>query len=82
MVDYVLGRAQEYINAHRQDSLYIAMGDWMVMGLQSGFRKSEWAQDSASLRREHDVARNVDSTSKAFIQLDLQFFGAQDKHLH
>ena len=53
----------------------------MTMSLQSGVRKSEWAQDSASLRRSRDVARNVDGTSKAFIQEDLQFFGARGKHL-
>ena len=57
------------------------MSDWGTMALQSGFRKSEWAQDSTSLRKDKDIQRNVDGSSKAFVASDFTFKGTQGKHL-
>ena len=81
MLGHILLQAQKERNIGHRNGLYSAVGDWATMGLQSGFRKSEWAQDNVSLRRDKDVQRNVDGTSKAFISSDFNFKDDAGKHV-
>ena len=81
MVDYVIDKANEAIARGEPHHLYVAIADWLIMGLQSGFRKSEWAQDLALLRKTKDVQRNVDGTAKAFIRKDLTFRGPGERRI-
>jgi len=52
------------------DSYQAALYDWLVIGIQAGFRKSEWCQDTSSLSSSGDIALNVDGSSKAFTRDD------------
>ena len=81
MLDHILQQAQKERSDGHRDGLYSVISDWGTMGLQSGFRKSEWAQDNGSLRRDKDVQRNVDGTPKAFLSSDFQFKGDAGKHV-
>ena len=81
MLGYISQQAKKERSVGHRDGLYSVISDWGTMGLQSGIRKSEWAQDDVSLRRDKDVQRNVDGTSKAFISSDFTFKGDAGKHL-
>ena len=74
IVEFFHTRAQ---SAH-ENSAIAAIADWMILGLQTGFRVSEYAQSHSSMTKplHETVTKNVDSTSKAFIASDFTFFGA------
>jgi len=55
--------------AHR-DSYQAAFYDWMVIGMHTGCRKSEWCQDTYDYKLFTQVALNPDDSSKAFIASD------------
>jgi len=55
--------------AHR-DSLQATFYDWMVIGMHTGCRKSEWCQDTYDYKLFTQIALNPDNTSKAFVASD------------
>jgi len=65
------------ISSSHPDSLASALYDWLVLGIQSGLRKSEWCQDASLFSTTATFARNVDNSSKAFISSDFHF---ESKH--
>ena len=81
MVYYVIDKDNEALVRGEPHHLYVTIADWLIMGLQSGFRKSEWAQDLALLRKTKDVQRNVDGTAKVFIRKDLTFRGPGERRI-
>ena len=54
------------------DSLPQALGDWFLIGLVTGIRKSEWCQDRSHSSKK-DITRNIDGSSSAFILSDFTF---------
>ena len=58
-----------------QDNIYTVMSDWLTLGLQTGFRRIEWAQDKTYLQLHHHVQHNVDGSPAAFIASDFAFRG-------
>jgi len=69
MMAYIVGLAKRDTDP---DSRLNAVIDWLVMGEYGGFRKGEWAQDKADVRKKR-YARNVDNSAKAFILKDFSF---------
>ena len=55
-----------------QDSAEVTIYDWCIMGLQSGFRCSEWCQSHSrkSLLLTTAVNKNIDGSSTVFIAAD------------
>ena len=54
------------------DSAIAAFGDWIILGLQAGFRISEYAQSHSSIHMSlnETYATNLNGSSKAFICSD------------
>ena len=55
------------------DSLEECLCDWLILGMQTGFRLSEWCQDTSKMSATQDISRNVDRSPKAFIFSDFVF---------
>ena len=72
IIKYIIKKGNT-LHKSNPDNLYSALADWLIIGLQAGFRKKEWAQDSAMLKKNKDIQRNVDGTSAAFILEDFEF---------
>ena len=64
------------------DNMYSSIGDWLVLGLQSGFRRKEWAQDKLFLNKHKDIQRNVDHSPAAFILNDFEFRGVNNVRIN
>ena len=77
MVHWVQQKAAQEESMGKQDNIYSVLTNWFTMGMQAGFRKSEWAQDSGLLKSSKEVAKNVDGSSKAFTLADFTFKGAR-----
>ena len=69
MLDFWIKRARDA----DVDSFPAAMADWMVMGLATGMRKSEWAQDTSLRPTKNGYNENVDGSCRAFIFEDFSF---------
>ena len=48
MVKYVIDKGK-YLSKTNLDNFYSALSNWLILGLQTGFRRMEWAQDRAYL---------------------------------
>ena len=81
MVFYIIkkGKSLHKTNPH---NLYSALGDWLTLGLQSGFRRKEWAQAQSHLRKTKDVQRNIDGSPAAFVLDDFEFRGKNNQRLN
>ena len=55
------------------DSLEECLCDWLILGMQTGARLSEWCQDHAKLNKTKTTEKNIDGTPKAFIFNDFHF---------
>jgi len=53
-----------------QDSYLPALFDWLVLGIHTGHRKSEWCQDASGFKKTSTYAKTVKNTSTAFIADD------------
>ena len=65
MIDFWVKRAEKA----DPDSFTAAMADWMILGIATGMRKSEWAQDT-SIKTKCGYNINVDGSCRAFIYDD------------
>eukprot|EP00957_Ditylum_brightwellii_P140243 10685625-Ditylum_brightwellii.AAC.1 len=68
------------------DSLMAALRDWLIVGIYTGNRKSEWTQEH-NIGRKGDFViwekqKGGDGSSKAFIQKGVVFLGKNGKHLY
>ena len=81
MVEYIIEKGKS-LSQDNPDNLYSALGDWLVLGEQAGFRRKEWAQDRTYLRKHKDVERNIDGSPAAFTITDLEFRGSQNKRIN
>ena len=78
MVIYVLNKGSTTSSV---DTIYTVMGDWLTLGLQTGARRQEWAQDRTALNRVNYVDLNVDGYPTAFIESDFEFRGPKGLRL-
>ena len=90
MVEFVTNKAHL---APTPDCRYNAMADWLILGMYTGFRLSEWAQEKRSYRNNKFTKhkhgnkfatwneRGGDCSPKAFILADFEFTGANNKKL-
>ena len=64
----------EFLHKHQlnlhQDCYECALYDWLVLGMQTGQRKSEWCQDATEFRKSNTFSRSIKQTSIAFTQND------------
>jgi len=65
MVEFWIDRAK----SADPDSFVSAMADWMIIGIKTGMRKSEWAQDT-SIKTKSGFNENLDGSCRAFINDD------------
>ena len=72
MVIYILDKGS-YI--FQVDNLYTVMGDWLTLGLQTGARRQEWAQDRTALKQYGHVQLNVDGSPTAFTESNFEYRG-------
>ena len=49
MVEYIINKGSE-LKKDNPDNIYTALGNWLVIGEQAGFRRKEWAQDRTYLK--------------------------------
>ena len=68
MIDYLFTLQQH----KHPDSYDCALYDWLVLGLHTGHRKSEWCQDTTSFRNSGSFSRSIKNTSTAFIAQDFR----------
>ena len=80
MVEHVFNKGLE-LSRSNPDNQYAAVADWLILGQQSGFRRSEWAQDRSHLKKYKDFQRNVDGSSSAFILGDFEFRGKNNSRI-
>eukprot|EP00957_Ditylum_brightwellii_P030996 2348836-Ditylum_brightwellii.AAC.1 len=63
-----------------------ASRDWFIVGIYTGNRKSEWAQEQKIDRRGGfavwEKQKGGDGSSKAFAQKDMVFLRKNGKHLY
>ena len=78
MTEYILDKGEKSKKTN-PDNLYSAMGDWLILGEQAGFRRKEWAQDRTYLHKHKEFQRNVDGSSAAFILTDMEFRAQKNK---
>jgi len=64
---------QKRAAAAHPDSFDAAFFDWIVIGIQAGFRKSEWVQDTHQFLTTGQFNLNRDGSSTAFIASDFSF---------
>ena len=77
MADYLIDKgASKYSDNH-----VAATADWLILGLQSGFRKVEWASDRTHVNKYGTYKRNIDGSSSAFINSNFEFRDHKGKHL-
>ena len=48
MVEYIINKGLDS-KKENPDNIYLALGNWLVLGEQTGFRRKEWAQDRTYL---------------------------------
>jgi len=53
-----------------QDSYLPALFDWLILGIHTGHRKSEWCQDASTFTKTSTFSRTVKNTSTAFLAAD------------
>ena len=81
MILYIVNKGKN-LNKVNQDNIFTALGDWLILGQQTGFRRKEWAQDRTYLKKFNDIERNIDNSSAAFILKDFQFRAKGNKRLN
>ena len=81
MVKYIINKGKT-LNRVNHNNIYTVLGDWLVVGLQAGFRRKEWAQDRTYVRKHKDIERNIDKSSSAFILEDFEFRGKGNKRIN
>ena len=81
MIEYI-SKKGEALSKSEPDNIYSALSDWLILGMQSGFRRKEWAQEHSYLKKHKDVQRNVDKSVSAFTIKDFEFRGSKNKRLN
>ena len=81
IINYIVKKG-EGLKRKNPHNIYTALGDWLILGLQSGFRRKEWAQDHTHLSKYRDVQRNVDGSPAAFTMRDWDFRGKNNVRLN
>ena len=81
MILYIVNKGKN-LNKVNQDNIFTALGDWLILGQQTGFRRKEWAQDRTYLKKFNDIERNIDNSSAAFILKDFEFRAKGNKQLN
>ena len=81
IISYITNKGKT-LNRVNPNNIYSALSDWLILGLQSGFRRKEWAQDHKYLKRFNDIQRNVDGSSAAFILEDFEFRSNNNKRIN
>ena len=79
MLLYIIDKAND---EDSDNSIYHAMADWLIMGIQTGCRKSEWLQDKTELNKTKDLHKNIDGLPTTFTMNDFQFKGKNSNNLH
>jgi hypothetical protein len=67
-------------NESQPHALEQAMFDWLVVGIYSGNRLSEWAQED-HVRFLHQVRTAIDGDPMAFLIDDLEFYGENRRRM-
>ena len=81
IIKYIIEKGKT-LASKSTDNMYSALSDWLILGLQSGFRRKEWAQDKNHLAKYKDVQRNVDKSPSAFILTDFEFRGTNNTRIN
>ena len=81
MVEYIINKGLES-KKENPDNIYLALGNWLVLGEQTGFRRKEWAQDRTYLKKYKGIERNIDDSSAAFIMNDFEFRMKDNKRIN
>ena len=81
IIEYAIKKGKNS-NGANPHNLYTALGDWLILGHQSGFRRREWAQDRTYLKKHKDVQRNIDGSPAAFVMNDWEFRSKDNKRLN
>ena len=63
-----------------QHNIYLAINDWLIMGLQSDFRRRIWTQHKTYINKHKDIQRNVDGSVAAFLT-DKEFRSKNSKRI-
>ena len=77
MVGYLIDKG----TTKYSDNHVVATADQLILGLQAGFRKAEWAQDRTHVNKNSTYKRNIGGSSSAFIKSDFEFRGHKGKRL-
>ena len=72
MIEYIINKGKK-LNKYNPNNIYTILGDWLVVGLQAGFRRKKWAQDRTYFKQCKDIERIIDNSSAAFIMEDFNF---------
>ena len=80
IIKYILDKGKG-LQKTNPDNIYSALGDWLVLGEQTGYRRKEWAQDRTYLKKHKDIQRNIDGSSAAFILEDFEFRAKGNKRI-
>jgi hypothetical protein len=67
---------------HHPDSLDSAILDWIILGRVTGARKSEWCQDSQTVKLTAPTLDNIAQQPVAFIPSDFTFQDHEGRILH
>jgi len=59
-------------SSEHEDSYLSALFDWLVLGIHTGHRKSEWCQDASEFKKSNTISKTVKNTSAAFIAADFR----------
>ena len=66
IVEYIIDKGKQ-LSKSNSDNIYSALGDWLILGLQGGFRRKAWVQDRAYLKKNKYVQCNSDGTPASFL---------------
>ena len=81
-VHYIQSKGKQFKKQGMMDNIHLAMSNWLILGMEVGFRISEWAQTNSPPTIADNFKRNVDGTSTAFSTDDLILFSKGKKKIN
>ena len=79
MVLYIIDKSNQ---EDKENGIYNAMTDWLIMVIQAGYKKIEWSPDKTELNRTKDVHKNIDGSDTVSTINNFQFKGNNSNYLH
>ena len=73
MVHYIQDKGKTLEKQGLKDNLYLSMSNWLTLGMQGGFRISEWAQTNVPPNQLHTFNKTLTARQNHSVQTTSSF---------